>query len=40
MIGIASEPADTYYSYVNNFEELQAIIDDIVAGACEVSEYS
>lgn len=39
MKGIASDPDDKYYSYVSNFEDLQKIIDDIVEGACEVSEY-
>lgn len=37
MKGIASDPPEQYFTYVKNFEDLQRIIDDIVAGACKIS---
>ena len=37
LVGCASEPKDKYYSFVSNFEDLQTIIDEIVSGACEIT---
>ena len=36
---VCSQPSEDYYMGVEKYDQLQDIVDTIVAGACDVSMY-